>query len=169
MNFRWGLWRVHGCHSQKFLSWELLNSSCSIEKGFASRICDSIQLNHYIYSIRKVLDLAINKIAVWIWASLFCIYNILLQSQGTDHNTFTWPHRAVERIQWDGRWENVFKNLVINLLSNTIVGSDRTQKSVLWTCPSLQWTSLVSESPISLAVPTCNNNSHRKCAESLLN
>ena len=76
-----------------FFSWEFLISSRLIEKDFANRICDSLELNHYIYSIRKVLDLVLNKIliAVWFRATPSCICNILLQSQENEHNTFTWP------------------------------------------------------------------------------
>lgn len=82
--------------NQRFLAWEFLNSSCSIKKGFASRICNSTESNHRTYSIKKVLDSALNKIAVWLWAALLCPCNILPQSQGNDHNSFTWPHWAVK-------------------------------------------------------------------------
>lgn len=82
--------------NQRFLAWEFLTFSCSIEKGIASRICHSTELNHCIYNIKKVLDLAPKKIAVWLWATLFCICNILLQSQGNDHSSLTWTHRAIK-------------------------------------------------------------------------
>lgn len=82
--------------NQTFLAWEFLDSSCSIEKGLAGRIRNSPELHHCIYNIKKVLDLALNRIAVWLWATLFCICNILLQSRGNDHNSFTWARWAVK-------------------------------------------------------------------------
>ena len=45
----------------------------------------------------------------------------------------------------------------MNLLSDIIVRSDETQKSVFWTRTSLQWTSFVRKSAITPAVPACSN------------
>lgn len=82
--------------NQRFLAWEFHDSSCSIEKGLAGKIRNSPELNHCIYNIKKVLDLALNRIAAWLWATLFCICNILLQSRGNDHNSLTWARWAVK-------------------------------------------------------------------------
>lgn len=71
-----------GAINQRFLAWKFLNSSCLIKKDFVSKMCNSTELNHCIYNIKKVLDLALNKIALGLWATLFCICSTLLQSQG---------------------------------------------------------------------------------------
>lgn len=72
------------------------------------------------------LDLALNKIAMCLWATLFCMPNVMLPSEGNDH------FLPGLNGQLKGCNEKMFfKNLMINLLNDFIVKSNRTQKSVL--------------------------------------
>lgn len=46
---------------------------------------NSIEHNHCIYDIKMFLDLALNKIPMWLWATLFCMPDIMFLSEGNDH------------------------------------------------------------------------------------